>query len=152
MLVLLVLAIIVVYFGVYKEGNKVNATKEFDSACIAKAGLQVFFSIGDKWDLSDENMKVLLGNPTDAEFVVWKKNSTDIALDKVTLERISHLMIIYRNLRTLLPSEDAAYTWVKRANKAPLFSDDTALNYMLKGDILALQQVHQYLDGELAQL
>jgi hypothetical protein len=148
MIVLLILAITVVYFGVFKEGSKASSAKTLDSACIAKAALQAFFNIGDKWDLSDEHEKTLLGRPTESEFVVWKENTTNIFLDKVTLERISHLMIIYRNLRTLLPSEDAANTWVKRANTAPLFSGDTALNYMLKGGIFELKQVHQYLDNK----
>ena len=64
MLVLMALAIIVVYFGVVKEGNKVNGTKELDSTCIAKAGLQAFFNICEKWNLLDEHEKVLPGNPT----------------------------------------------------------------------------------------
>ena len=102
--------------------------------------------------MSDEHKKVLLGSPTESEFVVWKENTTDIVLNKVTLERISHLMIICHNLSTLLPDEAAANTWIKRANTAPLFSADTALDYMLKGGISEMKKVHQYLDGELTQL
>ena len=126
----------------------VTNAKELDTASMSKAGLQVFFNISRKWGLSIEHEKALLGNPTENEFAVWKENPTDITLDKVTLERISHLMSIYHNLRTLLPDDNAANTWVKRANNAPLFNGDTALNYMLKGGVLGLQKVHQYLDGE----
>jgi hypothetical protein len=148
MIVLLLLAIAVVYFGIYKKAIKDKETKNLDPACIAKAALQAFFNICNRWGLSDEQKKVLLGNPTEDEFIVWKENSTDIVLDKTTLERISHLMLIYHNLRALLPDEGAANTWIKRANTALLFSGDTALNYMLKGGVDELKQVQQYLDIE----
>ena len=55
-------------------------------------------------------------------------HSTDIILDKMTVVRISHLINIYTNLILLLPSKDAANTWIKHANTAPLFAGETALN------------------------
>jgi len=147
MIVLLILALVAVYFGVIRDSLMVK-DRGHDSACIAKAALQVFFSICDRWDLSVEQEIKLLGSPTENEFSIWKENSTDIELGKVTLVRISHLMCIYHNLRTLLPDEEAANTWIKRENSGALFSGDSALNYLLNGDVFELKKLHQYLDNE----
>lgn len=159
MIVLLILAFAVVYFGVYKAGDndrklkdqKLNSTKNNTSLnqhSIARAALQVYFNLCLHWSLTNEQQKTLLGNPTDDEYELWVANTTDIVLDRETLERISHLINIYSNLVILLPSDEAAHTWIRRKNTAPLFTSDTALNYMLKSGVYGLKQVRHYLNGE----
>ena len=159
MIGLLILALAAVYFGIYKTGDndrklkdqKLNSTKNntnLNQHSIAKTALQVYFNLCRHWSLTNEQQKTLLGNPTDDEYKLWVANTADIVLDRVTLERISHLINIYSNLIILLPTDEAVHTWIKRKNTAPLFAGDTALNYILKGGVYELKQVRLYLDSE----
>ena len=128
--------------------NISEVTNEGDPTRIASTALQLFFNIASKWELTIEEEHILLGNPPAAAFTEWKTNKSADSLDKETLERISHILNIYHCLKSLLPRGTAADHWVKKQNKAPIFGGDTALNYMLNGDIDDLAKVHQYLDTQ----
>ena len=65
-----------------------------------------------------------------------------------TLERVSYLLGIFKALHILLPDEDAADAWVKKANTAPIFAGKSALDRMLSGHVSDLYVVRQYLDAQ----
>ncbi len=108
--------------------------------------LKAFFGITHKWRLSAEQERTLLG-ATLATFYRWKKNKNG-SLTQDTLERISYVLGIYKALRILLPSEDAANKWIKKPNKSPLFGGKSALDKLLVGRVIDLADVRRYLDAE----
>ncbi len=108
--------------------------------------LKAFFGITHKWALTSDQERILLG-ASPATFYRWKKNKEgSLTLD--TLERISYILGIYKALRILLPSEEAANQWIKKANKAPLFGGKSALDKLLIGRVIDLADVRRYLDAE----
>ena len=123
-----------------------NATENKER--IATAALQAFFSITNLWELVEDQEIILLGNPDKQQFVSWKSNNTASQLSEETLLRVSHLMAIHKYLLTLLPSEKAAYQWVKKTNNEPLFKGGTALNFMLRGNLSHIAEVRQYLESQ----
>ena len=109
--------------------------------------LKAFFRIADRWKLDGEQRMTLLGAPARSTFFKWKKEQ-DGNLSVDTLERISYLLGIFKALHVLLPDEDAADAWVRKANAAPLFSGRSALDRMLSGRVGDLYVVRQYLDAQ----
>ncbi len=108
--------------------------------------LKAFFNITKKWRLSSEEEMKLLG-VSKSTFYSWKsKKDGDLSRD--TLERISYVLGIYKALRMLLPTEEAANAWIKKTNNAPLFGGNSALDKLLKGNVADLSDVRRYLDAE----
>ena len=65
-----------------------------------------------------------------------------------TLERISYLMGVHKALRILFSNQpERAYEWVHKANTAAPFNGQSALSYMLAGQVVDLADVRRYLDG-----
>jgi hypothetical protein len=124
--------------------NKVTA-KHADAD--HSAALRGFFGIAEKWGLSAEQQIKLLGSPARSTFFKWKKDGGVLTQD--TLERISHLLSIYRCLRLLLPDDALAHGWVSLKNDAPPFKGDSALEFMLAtASIVDLYKVRAYLDAQ----
>jgi uncharacterized protein (DUF2384 family) len=108
--------------------------------------LKAFFGITAKWQLSAEQERTLLGIPK-ATFYRWKQQGNG-SLSSDTLERISYVLGIYKALRILLPNENAANQWVHKPNTAPLFGGKSALDKLMKGQVIDLADVRRYLDAE----
>lgn len=107
--------------------------------------LKAFFAITQKWELSSEQERILLGIPK-ATLYRWKQQ-LDGALTADNLERISYILGIYKALRILLPNENAANQWIHKANSAPLFNGQSALDKLMKGRVIDLADVRRYLDA-----
>lgn len=108
--------------------------------------LKAFFKIAQKWQLSADQESILLGIPLSTLYR-WK-NKKEVMLANDTLERISYILGIYKALSILLPSEEAAHSWIKKTNSAPLFNGHSALDKLLKGHVIDLADVRRYLDAE----
>lgn len=89
----------------------------------------------------------LLGSPPKSTFYHWKLGEK-VRLPRDTLERISYVFGIYSALQVLLPRPEAADTWIKKPNSAPLFGGRSALDRMLSGQVGDLYLVRQYLDAQ----
>lgn len=109
--------------------------------------LKAFFGIAQKWHLTPEQERILLGVESKATFYRWKKQM-DGSLNKDTLERISYILGIYKDLRILLPNEKTANEWIRKPNTAPLFGGKKALDKLLLGRVIDLADVRRYLDAE----
>ena len=109
--------------------------------------LRTFFRIAQLWGLSVEERMTLLGLSARSTYFKWKKDP-NVVLPKDTLERISYIIGVYKALQILLPDEKAADEWVRRPNAAPPFSDRSALDRMMSGQVADLFLVRQYLDAE----
>ena len=114
---------------------------------LSHVGLVAFFNIAESWELTGQQQQILLGNPARATFFKWKK-SKQALLPQDVLERISYITGIYKALHVLLPSEQAANSWIKKPNTAPLFNGASALEIMLQGRVVDLADIRRYLDAE----
>ena len=119
-----------------------------DDAMIAKSALRTFFNIADAWKLSTDEAMALLGMDSRSTFFKWKKQPELAKLNPDKLERLSYIFGIYKALQILLPKAEAADQWIKRPNTAGLFQGKSALDRMLKGRVIDLYVVRQYLDGQ----
>ncbi|HET9448890.1 MAG TPA: MbcA/ParS/Xre antitoxin family protein [Steroidobacteraceae bacterium] len=118
-----------------------------DSEELGSTALTAFFNITQHWGLSAEEERTLLGSPPRSTFFKWKgERAAKLSAD--TVERISYVMGIYKALRILLPTAEAAHAWVKKPNTAYGFGGKSALERMLGGRVIDLADVRRYLDAE----
>jgi hypothetical protein len=111
------------------------------------AALRSFFRLAEHWKLRIADQRKLLGDPPESTFYKWKRQQ-DGALGRDTLERISYLLGIWKDLQILFPDPAQADTWLHRPNQAPLFGGQSALQRMLSGNVADLYVVRQYLDAQ----
>lgn len=127
----------------HKAKKPVPHSHEVNKNAVA---LKAFFGITQKWHLLPEQECILLGIPK-ATFYRWRKQQ-DGMLSRDTLERISYVLGIYKALRILLPTDEAANQWIHKPNSAPLFNGKSALDKLLIGRVIDLADVRRYLDAE----
>ena len=93
---------------------------------LSQPALKAFFNICEKWGLTSDQARILLGRPARSTYCRWKRDRTG-ALSNDVLKRISHILGIYRTLNILFAAPAQADGWVKRANAATLFAGSSAL-------------------------
>ena len=118
-----------------------------DPQRVSGPALRTFFRIAEAWRLGIKDQIVLLGRPSKSSFYRWKQVE-NVALPHDTLERLSYLFGIYSALQILLPQPEAADSWIRKPNTAPLFGGRSALERMLSGQVADLYMVRQYLDAQ----
>ncbi len=112
-----------------------------------EVGLKAFFNIAEKWRLTTEEQMKLLGSPPRSTFFKWKKEGGQLSQD--TLERISHVLSIYKCLRIVLTDEMAGNEWIRKANQAPFLNGISAIEFMTREGYLSdVYQVRRYLDAQ----
>ena len=128
---------------VEKTEFKRTATEITDAEgeAMARAVVNLF----DKWDISDAQASVLLGGLSARTWARWKTGTIGrIPRDLKT--RLSNLMGIHKALRIIFTDADRAYRWIKRSNEA--FSQASALDVMLGGELTDIMRVRRYLDSD----
>ena len=120
---------------------------KLDPKIASGPALKAFFRLAERWKLDSDQQMTLLGVCARSTFFKWKKDM-DGHLSFDTLERISYLLGIFKALHILLPNDDAADTWIRRENSAPLFGGKPALDRMMSGHVSDLFVVRQYLDAQ----
>ena len=108
------------------------------------AELEAFFTIADRWRLSTDDQIRLLGSPGRSTFFKWKKEGGSLPPD--TVERISHLLNVWKSLRILFTVDERAEQWVRRPND--FFDGEAAIDVMLQGGVSDIYRVRQYLDAQ----
>lgn len=104
---------------------------------------RAFFRVAGLWQVSAEQMRVLLGSPGRSTFYSWKKGQGGL-LPRDTLERVSYVLGIYKGLQVLFPDPRQADEWMQKPNDA--FGGRSALDRMLAGNVSDLQTVRAYVD------
>ncbi|HET7360288.1 MAG TPA: MbcA/ParS/Xre antitoxin family protein [Rhodanobacteraceae bacterium] len=117
------------------------------AAALEGPALRAFFRIAEEWNLRVAEQRKLLGDPPESTFFKWKRQR-DGAIGRDTLERISYLLGIWKNLQILFPDAERANAWVRRPNEALPFGGITALERMLSGNVADLYEVRRYLDAQ----
>ena len=111
----------------------------------AKAMLSTAFNIFDRWNLSDNEARILLGSPSPRFFQRWKsKGLVRVPMD--TLKRLEDILGVHKALRFMFTDPVRGYDWVKKPNAR--FDNKSALHVMLKGLPSSLSEVRSYLDIE----
>ncbi|MCB1868497.1 MAG: DUF2384 domain-containing protein [Gammaproteobacteria bacterium] len=129
-------------------GVAAEALSGYDPRRVSSAALQSFFNLSERWGLTANQERTLLGNPPESTFYKWKAERSARRLGRDVLDRISYLLGIHKALNILLPSPRAADEWIKKPNAAPLFQGQSALQRMLGGSVVDLADVRRYLDGQ----
>jgi len=111
----------------------------------AAVGLKAFFNIAEKWQLNTVEQMSLLGFDNESTYFNWKKHPERANVSRDTMERISYVLGIYKDLEILFTDAASADTWVKAENKAPLFGGRSALAFMCQGKVSDLYKVRNYL-------
>lgn len=110
-------------------------------------GLRAFFRLAEAWKLRAAEQRRLLGDPPESTFYKWKRLQQG-PLSRDTLERISYLLGIWKDLQILFPDPAQADAWLRKPNQASLFGGHSALERMLSGNVADLYVVRQYLDAQ----
>lgn len=105
------------------------------------------FLILDKWGVSAEQARVLLGAPAERTFFSWKAGKA-VRVPADTLRRIGYLAGIYKALHIVYSDRALADSWVHRANAC--FGGQTPMQRMLAGDVTDLAAVRAYVDAARA--
>lgn len=97
------------------------------------------------WDLTESEQAQLL-RCSETDLTTWKR--LPWRLPDEAFEKIALLLAITKALRVLLPS-DAARTWIRRPNNAPIFQAQTALELMIRDGESGIRLVRDYLEAEI---
>lgn len=102
------------------------------------------FSAMDAWGITNEEARILLGQPKRSTFYHWKRGDVrGVPYD--TIRRISYLLGIWKALQILFQDTDQADGWVRR--KSEQLGGQSALERMLGGDVTDLAAVRKLLDA-----
>ena len=113
---------------------------------LSAVGLRTFFRIATRWSLSDQQQAVLLGLASTQHLEALKRSHL---ISRAGLERISHILSIYRAINTLLPNPQRADRWMNAANTAAVFAGKTPVERMSSGHLEDLLAVRRYLDAQV---
>ncbi|MEO5819330.1 MAG: antitoxin Xre/MbcA/ParS toxin-binding domain-containing protein [Vicinamibacteraceae bacterium] len=111
-------------------------------------GLRAFFNVITRWQVRDDDARLLLGGVTNGPYYEMKRQP-DRLLDVDRLTRVSLIIGIFKALGVLY-SDALADRWVNLPNTNRLFSGATPLAYMIRGGLPALQTVRRLLDARRA--
>ena len=108
--------------------------------------IEAFARIAKLWGLSVAEQRALLGGMPESTYFKYLKRPQSARLSPDTLERISHVLGIFKSLNVLLPRHEAADAWIRRPNNAALFKGRSAMEYLMSGRFSDLVAVRAYLD------
>jgi len=110
------------------------------------AGLRAFFEIKEKWSLSYEEARTLLGQPGKSTYYNWQRGRIGDVVHRMDLAtRLSYVLGIFKALNEIYEQAELADAWVRRSNAA--FGGQSALDRMLGGQVVDLARVREYLDS-----
>jgi hypothetical protein len=108
--------------------------------------MRSFLNIAERWKLSVDEQRGLLGWPAGSTFHKYKRGDVG-TLSYDTLTRISLVLGIFKALHILYPDAALADRWVKLPNSNPLFVGNAPLEFVTKGSIDALFSLRRLLDA-----
>jgi hypothetical protein len=132
-----------------------KSLKEISRDEMAEAGLSAFFGIAGEWDLSNEEARTLLGNPSRSRFYKFRRGKLDpghrLSVDE--LDRLAYITGIYALLNSLY-APDSHGEWLRNNSQVPAdalyrpWGLGSPLDYMLTGKLIALADIYEYINVE----
>jgi hypothetical protein len=129
----------------FEPSPLIDLSDQAERERLSDGAIRAFFNIAEKWNLRDEDAKLLLGGLSNGTFYAMKKSAGRV-LDQDMLTRISYLVGIFKALH-ILYGEALADRWMQLANRNSLFGGNTPLSTMIRGGIPAFQNVRRLLDA-----
>jgi Antitoxin Xre/MbcA/ParS C-terminal toxin-binding domain len=129
----------------YAPSPLVDLSLKAERERLSRSALKAFFNIMDRWQVRDEDARLLLGGVSNGPFYEMKKDP-DKVLDADKLTRVSYLVGIFKALN-ILYSEKLADAWVQLPNTNRIFGGRTPLGFMARGGIGAMEIVRRLLDA-----
>lgn len=115
---------------------------------VVREALRAFFAVADRWGLRADEARRLLGAPAESTYFSWK-NRAPSSLSPDVLVRISYLLGVAALLRRLFAgAPDQADRWMRQPNNGPLTRGRTALDFVLEGGVVALDELHGLLQSD----
>jgi hypothetical protein len=113
---------------------------------LSPAAVRLFFALADKWGLSVDQRRALLGDISRQTYHNWQRGKVG-ALGRDQLERISLLLGIHKGLTLLFADEAAGMRWLSSLNRDLPFAGGSPLDRALRGGIDDLYAVRRYIDA-----
>lgn len=122
---------------------------------MAKAGLSAVFAIAREWSLSNEELRIFLGNPSRSRFNELHRGDpkTIRGLSVDELDRLAYITGIYAMLNVLY-SPTSHPEWLRNATQVPAealycpWGIGSPLGYLLTGKLKAVADVYEYMSAE----
>lgn len=110
---------------------------------LSESGLRSFEAIADRWRLSPRERERILGLPR-STYARMRAKPERAQLDHNAIERLSHVLGIYKALHILFPDDERADTWIDRPSRD--FGDAPARERLTSGLVADLAYLRHYLD------
>lgn len=110
--------------------------------------LRAFFRIAGAWSLDDQEQMCVLGISKIVLLRAWRGGGLT-GFNAETLERISLVIGIFKAINTMLPNAGRAHAWMRKSNKAPLLRGQSAVAFIVQGNLNDLRALRTYLDAEV---
>ncbi|HHX91806.1 MAG TPA: DUF2384 domain-containing protein [Paracoccus sp.] len=112
-----------------------------EAAALARATVKLFRA----WGLSDTEARTLLGDMAQRTWA--RRKAGDIAsIDRDLRARMAILIGIHKALRYFFTDPGRGYAWIRKPNEA--LGGRSALDVMMRGEIIDLIDLRSYLDAE----
>lgn len=112
-----------------------------EASALARTTVNLFRA----WGLSDAESRVLLGDMAARTWARWKEGEIG-RIDRDLRMRMAHLMGIHKGLRYLFKEPARGYEWIRKPNAT--FGGQSALGFMLRGEISDLSAMRAWIDAE----
>ena len=129
----------------YAPSPILEPSDEASRARLSPTALKAYFNIVERWTLTVEEARGLLGGLGASQYHQWKKDPNR-TLDFDTFTRVSLLVGQYKALHILF-GNSLADRWMKLPNSNPLFRGNSPLEFALKGGIPALTTLRRLLEA-----
>jgi len=106
--------------------------------------IRTFERIADRWNLSGVERERVLGL-THSKYHRVKANSNAASLSSDTLERVSHILGIFKALQVLFPDAQRADEWIDRPSRR--LGGASARSRLTSGRFSDLVDLRRYLDA-----
>ena len=110
---------------------------------IAESGFRTFENIADRWRLTTKEREAILGISR-STYARQRADPAKARLDSNAIERLSHVLGIYKALHILFADADRADTWIDRPSVD--FAGEPARKRLTSGLVADLAFVRHYLD------
>lgn len=110
--------------------------------------LAAVLEIFQLWELQSNEVAMILGAKDNQQLAEWSsdiKSNGKVSLPANAVMRISHILSIFKSLQIIFHDSSRADEWIKRPNRN--FGGESALGYILKGNMNALTEVRHYIDS-----
>lgn len=116
---------------------------------LSAPAFRTFLAIADRWRLSEEERRLVLGYPSRSTFHNWAKLSRegrDFTLDVDTLTRLSAVLGIHQALG-ILYGDAEGIEWLRGPHAGTVFGGKPPLALLASGSQDALLTVRRFLDA-----